>query len=92
VDPPNGNRWLSAWKKYEELRQNALTAGERGCPRMEMLFDLIGLALPDTPTMFRLKLAVGGICVLGAGLLFMLTGLGGSLIWGWVSWPPAGSL
>jgi hypothetical protein len=46
---------------------------------MEDLFRLIGLALPDTPVILRLKLTVGGLCGLGAGLLFMTTGLEGSL-------------
>jgi hypothetical protein len=49
---------------------------------MDQLFQLIGLALPDTPVMFRLKVLFVGICGLGAGLLFMTSGLAGSVLWG----------
>jgi hypothetical protein len=49
---------------------------------MDRLFHLIGLALPDTQTIFRLKVLFGGICGLGAGLLFMTSGLEGSVLWG----------
>jgi hypothetical protein len=49
---------------------------------MDQLFQLIGLALPDTPAIFRLKVLFGGICGLGAGLLFMTSGLAGSVLWG----------
>src|SRR5262249_36304752 len=56
--------------------------GGRGCPRMDELLRLIGLALPDTATMLRLKIVFGGICGLGAGLLFMASGLDGSLVRG----------
>jgi hypothetical protein len=49
---------------------------------MDDLFRLIGLMLPDTWEMLRLKVIFGGICGLGAGLLFMATGLDGSLAWG----------
>ena len=49
---------------------------------MDQLFQLIGLALPDTPAIFRLKVLFGGICGLGAGLLFMTSGLAGSVVWG----------
>jgi hypothetical protein len=50
--------------------------------RMDELFRLLGLALPDTATILRLKVAFGGMCGLGAGLLFMASGLDGSLAWG----------
>jgi hypothetical protein len=49
---------------------------------MDDLFRLIGLMLPDTGVMLQLKVAFGGICGLGAGLLFMASGLDGSLVWG----------
>jgi hypothetical protein len=49
---------------------------------MDELFQLLGLALPDTGIMLRLKVAFGGMCGLGAGVLFMASGLDGSLIWG----------
>jgi hypothetical protein len=49
---------------------------------MDDLFRLIGLVLPDTEAMLRLKVVFGGICGLGAGLLFMASGLDGSLAWG----------
>jgi hypothetical protein len=49
---------------------------------MDDLFRLIGLVLPDTATMLRLKVVWGGICGLGAGVLFMTSGLDGSLAWG----------
>jgi hypothetical protein len=50
---------------------------------MDQLFHLIGLALPDTPAIFRLKvLLFGGIGGLGAGLLFMTSGLEGSVLRG----------
>ncbi len=49
---------------------------------MEELFRLLGLALPDTPKILWLKVAFGGFCGLGAGLLFMTSGLDGSLIRG----------
>jgi hypothetical protein len=49
---------------------------------MDDLFRLIGLVLPDTGAMIRLKVVFGGICGLGAGLLFMASGLDGSLAWG----------
>jgi hypothetical protein len=49
---------------------------------MDELFRLLGLVLPDTPTMLRLKVAFGGLCGLGAGLLFLASGLDGSLAWG----------
>lgn len=46
------------------------------------LFELIGLALPDTVTVFRLKVLVAGIVGLGMGLLFMRSGIEGSAFWG----------
>jgi hypothetical protein len=49
---------------------------------MDELFQLLGLALPDTATILRLKVAFGGLCGVGAGLLFMASGLEGSLAWG----------
>jgi hypothetical protein len=49
---------------------------------MDQLFQLIGLALPDTNVILRLKVLFGGICGLGAGLLFMTSGLEGSALWG----------
>ena len=49
---------------------------------MDQLFHLIGLALPDTPAIFRLKVLLCGIGGLGAGLLFMTSGLEGSVLWG----------
>ena len=52
---------------------------------MDQLFHLIGLALPDTPAIFRLKvLLFGGIGGLGAGLLVMTSGLEGSVLRGGV--------
>jgi hypothetical protein len=42
---------------------------------MDELFQLLGLVLPDTATMLRLKVAFGGICGLGAGVLYMASGL-----------------
>jgi hypothetical protein len=50
---------------------------------MDQLLHLIGLAFPDTPAIFRLKvLLFGGIGGLGAGLLFMTSGLEGSVLRG----------
>jgi hypothetical protein len=49
---------------------------------MDELFQLLGLALPDTATIFRLKVVFGRICGLGAGLLFMASGLDDALTWG----------
>jgi hypothetical protein len=49
---------------------------------MDQIFRLIGLALPDTPAIFRLKVLVVGIGGLVAGLLFMTSGLEGSVLWG----------
>jgi hypothetical protein len=49
---------------------------------MDDLFRLIGLVLPDTGVMLRLKVVFGGICGLGAGLLFMTSGLAGAVPWG----------
>jgi hypothetical protein len=50
---------------------------------MNQLFHLIGLALPDNPAIFRLKvLLFGGIGGLGAGLLVMTSGLEGSVLRG----------
>ena len=49
---------------------------------MDQLFHLIGSALPDTPAIFRLKVLFGGICGLGGGLLFMTSGLEGSVLRG----------
>ena len=50
---------------------------------MNQLFHLIGLALPETPAIFRLKvLLFGGIGGLGAGLLVMTSGLEGSVLRG----------
>jgi hypothetical protein len=49
---------------------------------MDKLFELIGLALPDTPAIFRLKILFAGIGGLGAGLLFMTSGLEISILWG----------
>jgi hypothetical protein len=50
---------------------------------MDKLFELIGLALPDTPTILRLKaLLAGGVGGIGAGVMFMLSGVEGSLVWG----------
>jgi hypothetical protein len=43
------------------------------------LSRLIGLVLPDTGVMLRLKVVFGGLCGLGAGLLFMTSGLEGSI-------------
>jgi hypothetical protein len=47
--------------------------------RMDELFQLLGLALPDTATIFRLKVVIGGLGGLVAGLLFMASGLEGAL-------------
>jgi hypothetical protein len=50
---------------------------------MEQLFQLLGFALPDTPAIFRLKVFLcGGVGGLAAGLLFMTSGLDGSVLWG----------
>jgi len=49
---------------------------------MDKLFELIGLALPDNATMLRLKVLAGGIGGLGAGALFMTSGLDGAIVWG----------
>jgi len=49
---------------------------------MDELFRLVGLALPDTEMMLRLKVGFGGICGIGAGVLLMWTGPDGSLAWG----------
>jgi hypothetical protein len=47
---------------------------------MDRLFHLIGLALPDTPTILRLKVLVaGGVGGVAAGLLFALSGVEGSI-------------
>jgi hypothetical protein len=43
---------------------------------------LLGLVLPDTATVFPLKIVFGGISGLGAGLLFITSGLEGALTWG----------
>jgi hypothetical protein len=49
---------------------------------VDELFRLIGLALPDTGTMLRLKVGFCGICGIGAGLLCIGTGLDGFLVLG----------
>jgi hypothetical protein len=50
---------------------------------MDELFELIGRALPDSSTMLRLKVLVaGGVGGLGAGALFMTSGLDGAIVWG----------
>jgi hypothetical protein len=49
---------------------------------MDQLFHLIGLALPDTPTLFRLKVLVVGMACLGMGLLFTTSGIEGSVLRG----------
>jgi hypothetical protein len=50
---------------------------------MNELFELLGRALPDTPTIFRLKvLLAGGIGGLAAGLVYMGSGLDGSILRG----------
>jgi hypothetical protein len=50
---------------------------------MNELFELIGRALPDTPTILRLKVLVaGGIGGLAAGLMYMGSGLDGSILRG----------
>jgi hypothetical protein len=49
---------------------------------MDELFQLLGLALPDTAMTLRLKVAFGGMCGVCAGVLFMASGLDGSLAWG----------
>jgi hypothetical protein len=47
------------------------------------LFHFIDLVIPETPVIFRLKVLVfGGIGGVGAGLLFMQSGLEGSLLRG----------
>ena len=46
---------------------------------MDELIRLLGLALPDTAWIVRLKVVLGGICGLGAGLVFMASGLESSL-------------
>src|SRR5262245_50576760 len=54
----------------------------RGAFQMDQFFQLIGLALPDTPVIFRLKVLLVGIGGAGAGMLFMTSGLAGSVLWG----------
>jgi hypothetical protein len=50
---------------------------------MEKLFALIGLALPDTATILRLKVLVaGGVGGVFAGVLFILSGVDGALAGG----------
>jgi hypothetical protein len=50
---------------------------------MDKLFELIGLALPDTPTILRLKaLLAGGVGGIAAGVLYLLTGVEGSVVGG----------
>jgi hypothetical protein len=49
---------------------------------MDRLFELIGLALPNTPKLLRLKCLCGGLCGVGAGLLYMTSGLADALVWG----------
>jgi hypothetical protein len=49
---------------------------------MDQIFHLIGLALSDTAVIFRLKVLVVGIGELVAGLLFMTSGLEGTVLWG----------
>jgi hypothetical protein len=50
---------------------------------MDKLFELIGLALPDTPTILRLKaLLAGGLGGIAAGVVFMLSGVEGSVVGG----------
>jgi hypothetical protein len=49
---------------------------------MEEILRLLGHLLPNSGMMFRLKIVFGGICGLGAGLLFMASGLDGALAWG----------
>lgn len=50
--------------------------------RIDGLCRSCGAALPNTATILRLKVAFGGICGVGAGLLFMASGPDGSLAWG----------
>jgi hypothetical protein len=50
---------------------------------MDDLFRLIGIVLPDTPTLLRIKVLVaGGLGGLAAGITYMMTGLEGSLVRG----------
>jgi hypothetical protein len=50
---------------------------------MNELLELLGRALPDTPMILRLKVLVaGGIGGLAAGVLYMGSGLDGSLMRG----------
>jgi hypothetical protein len=49
---------------------------------MERLFELIGLALPDTPTILRLKVLVVGVGGVIAGVLFALSGVDGAIAGG----------
>jgi hypothetical protein len=49
---------------------------------MDQLFEWIGLALPETWAVFRLKVLVAGVVGLGMGLLFMTSGIEGSIPWG----------
>jgi hypothetical protein len=49
---------------------------------MDQIFRLIGLALPDTPAVIRLKVLIVGIVGVVAGLWFMTSGLEGSVVWG----------
>lgn len=50
---------------------------------MDNLFELIGLALPDTMTMLRLKVLVaGGVGGVLAGVLFITSGVDGAIVWG----------
>jgi hypothetical protein len=49
---------------------------------MDEMCRLFGLVLPVSATMLRLKVAFGGTCGAGAGLLSMASGPDGSLAWG----------
>jgi hypothetical protein len=50
---------------------------------MDELLQLLGLALPDTPTILRLKvLVLGGLGAVTAGVLLMASGVEGTLALG----------
>src|SRR5207302_8185077 len=63
--------WTLCSVRYEEAdrRRRSILARE----------ELIGLVLSDTYTELRLKILAGGVCGLGAGILFAMSGLEGSL-------------
>jgi hypothetical protein len=53
-----------------------------GSSVMENLFRLIGLAIPETSAMFRLKILVAGLCGIVAGVVLTLSGVDGMFLHG----------